>query len=241
MARQARDKSPLGVYFVNLRADEHAFNLDDQRSFLDLLISIKGYDLLSYTLLDSAFSFVIHENEISLELLMRKITVSFANYYNRKNQKQGNVFIDRYQSKAAHDKEDIYYFIRDIKVMGEVFFSAFSSKTALFDDPYLDSSYFSEILSLSNDNYLWIFDLKDKETAYFTSLSDEQISTYIELTYAMKPNELINVPRGHLIEIIKSVMKATKASARQISRITTLPLRMLWKVGKSVVVTKNKE
>ncbi len=238
MARQAREKSALGVYFVNLRAEEKAFDFDDQRYFLDLLVSIKGYDLLSYTLVDNSFAFIIHECEISLELLMRKLTVSFANYYNRKHQKQGNVFIDRYQSKAAHDKEEILYFIRDIKVMGQVFFSNFSSGTSLFSDPWLSKIYFEEVLNLNETNYRYIFDLKDKETSYFTSLSDSQISTYIELTYMMKPNELINVPRTRLNEIIKSIMESTKASARQISRITTIPLRYLWNVAKGVVMYK---
>ena len=56
-------------------------------------------------------------------------------------------------------------------------------------------------------------------------MTDEQLSEYISNTYELNIEEVKNLPSADLLALLTSTVKKTNASARQINRVTKVPLR----------------
>ena len=66
--------------------------------------------------------------------------------------------------------------------------------------------------------------------------NDEDIVNYIYQKYHIKATEINSLNKDALEKTIADIVKVTKASARQIGRITQVPLRFLWDL-----LSKNKK
>jgi len=82
---------------------------------------------------------------------------------------------------------------------------------------------------------------ENKGVITLRKFDDEEISDYIYTRYNIKATEVHNLTKEKLQDLLVDIMSVTKASARQIARITTLPLRLLWGVAKLVNGTSTKE
>lgn len=120
VARQARSKSTIGIYHVMLRGNERKavfLDEDDKKKFIDIMLQKKDGAaslLYAYCVMDNHVHVVIQEGKQSLERFMKRIGVTYAAYFNKKYNRIGHVFQDRFRSETIEDDTDLLSVIRYI-------------------------------------------------------------------------------------------------------------------------------
>lgn len=232
MARTAREKSMLGIYMVALKSVEGVrFDENDKTSFLNIMLRNDAF-LLGYTLLSDTFVFVLKEDARSLAVVLRQTIIKFVKKYNRAHCRSGKVFAGRYTSYPAQEMQQVWRFVGEVHSLSGLAGGAATSRDNYFENKYIKSAY-----------SLFFFDKKSDfcQQCCGTSLeagrirmSDEQVAQYIIDTFQVQPHNISRMPESLINKVLVQTFEVTKASARQIGRITALPLRFLWNVAKKM-------
>ncbi len=110
MPRVARKLSASGIYHVMVRGinrqDVFLDNEDVLRYLyvLEKLKEDKGFFLYAYCFMSNHVHLLIKEGSIALNLLMRRLGSSYVFWYNRKYNRIGYLFQDRYKSETIEDE-----------------------------------------------------------------------------------------------------------------------------------------
>ena len=235
MARKAREKSPIGVYSVKLKSNLYSFSREDHELFLRCLTAYEGYSVLSYLLTRSFFTFIIKEEGLTLEQIMRKVTVKFVCAYKKAHNIDTSVFQDRFSSSPAYTLQDVYSMMGKMMNLSPETDRPTSITTVQNweMDTYVSQSFFHE-------HFVSADDFNEKCHAHLNAervmkkLSDEELAEFLREMYHVEPEDLLKLPKSHVIAILDGVMSISKTSARQIARVSTLPVRWLWKVTKQI-------
>lgn len=111
----------------------------NKNKYYDLLYkNNEGIDIISYCIMDNHAHILIHTNNIEhIEKWMKKVNISYARYYNYKNDRIGYVFRDRYKVQIIKNYKHLYLCALYIhnnpvkagicKTMKEYEFSSFSN------------------------------------------------------------------------------------------------------------------
>lgn len=108
MTRYKRELSKTGIYHVMTRGNNKSkIFLDnrDMEKYLQILLDKKqdkNYYLFAYCIMPNHSHLIIKEEE-QLSTIMKKINISYAQYFNKKYDKVGHVFQDRYRSEPIED------------------------------------------------------------------------------------------------------------------------------------------
>lgn len=81
----------------------------DREKYLYLLKKYAGeteISILAYCLMDNHVHLLVRDTDSSCAVFMKKIGVGYANYYNKKYERTGHLFQDRYKSEIVTD--DVY-------------------------------------------------------------------------------------------------------------------------------------
>ena len=109
MARQARKKSNTGIYHIMMRGIDRQLifeDEDDKERFWQTLKDYKeksGYEVYGYCFMDNHVHLLIKFNEEDMCQVMKRITVSYAYYFNVKYRRTGHLFQNRYRSVPVED------------------------------------------------------------------------------------------------------------------------------------------
>lgn len=120
MPRNSREsqKSYSNVYHLILRSinqQEIFYDNDDRSKFLRCLKITKEkyhYDLYSYILMDNHIHLLIMDKGDSLSKIVQSLATSYAMYFNKKYNRIGHVFYNRFKSKYV---ESFPYFLNIIR------------------------------------------------------------------------------------------------------------------------------
>lgn len=113
MPRKARDQSPTGIYHVMVRgvARMDIFLDDrDRHRFLDTLKKVKQkqeYQLIAYCLMKNHVHLLVKEEKEPVSQCMKRIGVSYTQYFNNKYQRVGHVFQDRFKSQIIGNETQL--------------------------------------------------------------------------------------------------------------------------------------
>lgn len=239
MSRTAREKSPIGIYSIKLKSQRYSFSKEDHELFLRCLTAYEGYSILSYLLTKSFLVFIVKEDTLTLEKIMRKVMVKFVCAYKKAHAIDTPIFQERFHSHPAQTMEDVYGMIgKTVNLTPLPMHSELVTSTqSLENDPYIDQRFYDE-------NFASVEDFQEKCHAEIDAekiarkLSDEELSEFLRVMYQVDPKDLPKMPKKKVVSILAGVMGFTKASARQIARISTLPVRWLWKTKKELTVEK---
>ncbi|MCI9039420.1 MAG: transposase [Clostridia bacterium] len=122
MPRDCREnqKSYTGVYHVILRSinqQEIFYDNTDRRKFLKCLKETKEkyhYDLYAYVLMHNHVHLVIMDKEDKLSKAIQSLAISYALYFNKKYNRIGHVFYNRFKSKYVENLPYLLNIIRYI-------------------------------------------------------------------------------------------------------------------------------
>ena len=111
MPRTARAKSASNIYHVMLRGinrQQIFFDEEDNRYFLRLLDRFKkpcGYTLHAYCLMGNHVHLLIEPSGEALDTTMTRIETRYAMWFNRKYQRTGYLFQNRFRSEAVETEQ----------------------------------------------------------------------------------------------------------------------------------------
>ena len=120
MPRFARKKSSTGIYHIMLRAVNRQkifHDREDAQRFIDTLARFEkqsGYKLYGYCLMPNHIHLLLQEGEEDLAQALKRIGVSFVNWYNNKYERVGHLFQDRFKSETVEDEPYLLVVLRYI-------------------------------------------------------------------------------------------------------------------------------
>lgn len=120
MPRYARDLSESGIYHVMIRGINKMSifsDQDDNTRFLDTLVRMKDkgeYTLYAYCLMKNHAHLLIKEEGDPLSRTMKRIGVSYSSYFNKKYDRVGHLFQDRFRSERIETDDYLLSCIRYI-------------------------------------------------------------------------------------------------------------------------------
>ena len=97
MPRQPRKSSGTGIYHVMLRGINRQDIFEEQEDYQQFLIRLPNHVHL-----------LLRERTESISISLKRLTVSYAAYYNKRYQRVGHLFQDRFKSEPVNDIE---YFV----------------------------------------------------------------------------------------------------------------------------------
>ncbi|MBP5165710.1 MAG: transposase [Oscillospiraceae bacterium] len=109
MPRQAREFSNSGYLHLILRGIGRQILFEDQNDYYYFLLALERFcketdiTLCAYCLMDNHVHLLVRDTKGNTPLFMKKLGVSYAGYYNRKYDRTGHLFQDRYRSEAIDD------------------------------------------------------------------------------------------------------------------------------------------
>lgn len=113
MPRRARIKSESGIYHIILRGTNRQNIFEDEEDnqrFLQALQRAKrisGFELYAYCLMSNHVHILLRIVSEPLDQIMRRLCGSYVYWYNRKHERIGNLFLDRFKSEPVED--DTYF------------------------------------------------------------------------------------------------------------------------------------
>lgn len=113
MPRKPRGRSPYNCYHIITRGinkQDIFFDDNDRNKLLKEINRTKekyNYELYAYVLMPNHIHLLIKENTHSISNIMRSLLVSYAEYINKKYDRIGYVFQDRFTSRPVEN--DIYF------------------------------------------------------------------------------------------------------------------------------------
>ncbi len=234
MPRKSRHGSQSGFIHVIVRGIGKQILFEDKsdyRYFLSILKDdVKDYSLkiCAYCLMENHVHFLIFDKNNEIPLLMKKIGISYAMYYNKKYQRTGHVFQDRYKSEPIEDERGLLtvfrYIIKNPEKAGICQASKYEWSSYRFygtTNSIVDTSVFVEV-----------FDDREKYEAFIAEKENDQC---MEFEPARKTDEeamgmikKMGIASGTLlqsypkIERNKAIAEMLQAgiSVRQIERLT---------------------
>lgn len=151
MAREPRKRSNTGIYHILLRGiDKRDIFLDnwDRDKFIEYLSKAKekgNFELYGYCLMDNHVHLLIKEGE-EIGLSIKRITVGYVGWHNKKYERTGHLFQNRYKSEVVETDSYLLTVLRYIHQN--------PVKAKIIDNPekYSWSSYNQYIESYQNQN-----------------------------------------------------------------------------------------
>ncbi|MCF8012376.1 MAG: transposase [Clostridiales bacterium] len=113
MPRVARIKSESGIYHIIMRGINRQTLFEDEEDCISFTQTLQryrkicGYNLYAYCLMENHVHLLLMEDKEPLEILMRKICASYVFWYNKKYDRVGYLFQDRFKSEPVED--DAYF------------------------------------------------------------------------------------------------------------------------------------
>lgn len=120
MTRKPRQKSETGIYHVIARGigQQNIFHEEgDFQRYLEILerLSVEsGVSVLGYCLMSNHVHLLLRENGGDVSSFMKRLGIRYASWYNRKYERAGHVFQDRFKSEGVEDDAYLLAVIRYI-------------------------------------------------------------------------------------------------------------------------------
>ncbi len=240
MARTAREKSKYNTYLVILKGDtELTFDDEDKANLLGTAATMffeDGSKVLAYSFDDCDFRFVILDGG-KFENTIKRIGISFASFYNKKRNRVGSIFRDRFESIPAKTEKDVFYMISAVHFCTQN--QKFNSNTDYFSNGFVASKVVLKkfVVKRRLQNYLKDIKASEEVQALIKKISvkyaNEDIEKLIEQEIETTIDEISSLPDNDVKSALEKVFYITTASVRQVVKITGLPFRLVYSALKA--------
>jgi len=247
MPRAARKKSASGIYHIIIRGINKQTIFSDEEDndeFIRILSECKrvsGFDLYAYCLMENHAHLLIKEGTESIEQIMKRIGTRYVIRYNRKYQRSGHLFQDRFKSEVV---EDDGYFLTVLRYIHQN-----PQKAGLGKGPdlypwsscrdYISNKGITDVdfaLDLIGENRFIKFmrEQSNEQVLEYDEgkirLTDMQLCEKIEHDHNIKAIMIQNEPKEKMIKILKQILKYDGVSTRQLSRVTGISTNIIWRM-----------
>ncbi|MCK5022436.1 MAG: transposase [Candidatus Pacebacteria bacterium] len=193
MPRKARKLSSTNIYHVMIRGNrkQDIFLEDEDRfRFVKILKKVKQkgeYELYAYCLMSNHVHLLIKEKNEQISRVMKRINVSYVNYFNQKYQQIGHLFQDRYKSEPIESEN---YLLAVLSYIHNNPINAFIVKNL---EEYPWSSYCIYIDESSQQAFLIE---RENILSLFSSNKDRAIDLFIQHHHQniLEENDIIELP-----------------------------------------------
>lgn len=259
LPRQPRRKSQSKVYHCMLRGvnkQDIFFEETDYLEFQDIIRKTKKkflYQLYSYVLMPNHIHLEIKDENRKLSQIIHSIGTSYANYFNKKYERKGHLFENRFQSKNVENTYYILNLVRyihqnplkaGISKMEEYKWSSyieyFKSEQIKAENKIVDTQELLEIFSNEKEQDREVFlkfnekSLKFQESTELLEYEMKNKLTDEELIYFIKEElEIYNIQeiqkydRNYRNEIIQKVRRIKGVTQQQIARVLGINIRLV--------------
>ncbi len=186
--RASRIKSESGIYHIIMRGiNRQTLFLDDEdcTKFIQTLQRYKeicGYKLYAYCLMGNHLHLLLQEKNEPLETFMRRICGSYVFWYNKKYDRIGYLFQDRFRSEPVED--DTYFVV----VLRYIFQNPLKAGIADKISNYKWTNYkdYTEVNKMTDKDFvLNMFNEMDKGKA---------LKSFVEYTNQENADECMDMP-----------------------------------------------
>lgn len=118
MSRKPRELSKTGIYHIMLRGNDRQKVFKDQEDkdqFVEILLKRRekaDFSIYAYCVLDNHAHLVLREQDTAIANVIKSIGVRYAHYFNKKYERIGHVFQDRYRSENLEDERYLLTVVR---------------------------------------------------------------------------------------------------------------------------------
>jgi len=244
MPRKARQKSETGIYHVMMRGinkQDIFFDHKDKLKFLELVLRFKEisqFELYGYCLMDNHIHFLLKELTEPLSVIIKRISGSYVYWFNKKYDRCGHLFQERYKSEPV---ENDSYFLTVLRYIHQNPVQAdladnipdyqWSSFNEYIGSPsYSDTEFALKMFSDDREKALELFrdftciinddrclDYKDN-----AEVRDDVIRTKLVQNNINDREELLMLEKEELVNLIKALKSIDGVTLRQLSRVTGL-------------------
>ena len=255
MAREPRKRSKSGIYHVMLRGiDRNNIFLDkeDMERFLQILIKVKAtsvFELYGYCLMDNHVHLLIKEQE-EIGKSIKRLTVSYVQWYNNKYARSGHLFQNRYRSEPVESESSLLAVLRYIhqnplkakmvKELEEYQWSSFHDYLQSYKGENTDVSVelITSLLTTKDSFIVYMNEIVDKEFIDYEDnrkFTDRELIQIIgKITYL---ESIIKLPKNERDKVINKIYTTSGVSIRQLSRVIGLSRNIVEKAVKPQRVT----
>jgi REP element-mobilizing transposase RayT len=244
MPRVARQKSVSGIYHIIIRGINKQIifeDKEDREKYLEIVQHYKqidGYQIYGYCLMDNHVHLLVREGR-DVSQSMKRIGISYVYWYNKKYNRSGHLFQDRFKSEAVESDE---YFLTVLKYIHYNPMKAgltknidqyewSSYKEYIYRKKIADVDFSLGIFSQKKENAVREFEKYMKENNVLDCLDieigkrvmdEEAIKIVMRLAKVSTPFEIQSMEKSKRDEILKTIKEIKGISTRQIARITGL-------------------
>lgn len=238
MSRQARIKSPSSIYHVMNRGIDkqdifkEGYDYDLFERIITELNQEMDTEIYAYCLMNNHVHFLLKEKEDSISLFMKRLTVKYALWFNKKYDRVGHLFQGRFKSEAIDSQE---YFLAAIRYVHMNPVKAgiclwpedypYSSYRNYFQNPLIAKEEVSEIISevdffaLHKENQRQELSLIDVDNQEKRIREKDAKTIMNEHCFCDTPEEFQELSKKEIRETIGALLK-NGANLHQISKIT---------------------
>lgn len=244
MARQARQKSSTGIYHIILRGINRQVIFEDdedREQFIDCLHRYKGscqYSIYGFCLMDNHIHLIIKENQEDIASIMKKVGIRFVAWYNRKYNRCGHLFQDRFKSEVIESDAYLLVVLRYIHQnpfkagrVNHINDFKWSSYSEYIDVPkVVDTEFVLTLFAPDREQAMKQFTQFMSEPSVDTScmeytqpsaLTDPEARLAIqEYAEVQSPLELQSMDKEERDKRLRNIKEVPGISTRQIARLT---------------------
>lgn len=241
MVRTAREKSESGIYHAMIRGINKQIIFQDDEDRMRFISTIKQfkdkniYKVYAYCLMDNHVHILLKEDEHDISSAMRRISASYVLWYNKKYERYGHLFQDRFKSEPVNSEVYLLTVLRYIHrnpikagIVSQLEDYKWSSyREFIYENNIVDKTFILDIYSNNISNAVDSFqkhhiEVGDDECLDIEEnkiLSDKELKNIIN-KLNINIDEIDLLDKKNRNKVLRRLKKIDGSSIRQISRIT---------------------
>ncbi|KAB8126811.1 transposase [Gracilibacillus oryzae] len=253
MPRKARVKSRTGIYHIMFRGanrQEIFHDEEDNLKFIEILKKYKekfNLQLYAWCLMSNHIHLLLKEGQEAISVTMKRIAVSFAQYYNWKYRTTGHLFQDRFKSENVETRKYLLTVVRYIHqnplkagIVSQVEEWNWSSCLHYYDrnpdDPFLNSDFILRMFSSDRQIALQRFREFNERSNQDVCLDDNKVRKLTDEEARNKIKKLLgtreiaqvkSLPKSERDNILRKVKQINGISQRQSARILGVSISLV--------------
>ncbi len=242
LPRQAREKSSSGIYHLMLRGinRQNIFEDDHDRSkFIEVIChykTISKYQMFAYCLMDNHVHLLMKETTEPISNTIKRISSSYVNWYNKKYDRCGHLFQERFRSEVVESDQYFITVLRYIhqnpikagmiKELEKYFWSSYHEY--IVNSVIVDTDFTLNLFSKNREEAVnllqtYIKQKNDDQCLEYQgkdSISDKDLLAYIRELGFSHSSEVQKLNKEERNDIVRKLKKVQGTTVRQIARIT---------------------